>query len=222
MRHETLATIVLTLLGMTAAAGLAWLSPGAPAHAQQRKDYHYRRSRLVMRDGQAPVRAGAPRVRRPAPASPMPDRPGAAEKMVCGGLTRDFGEVPPGTQLLHRFPIVNVYSAPMTIAYLQTSCDCVTATVGKRTLEPGESTTIDVRLDAGHFSGENMQNVRVKVAGPDFESVCKLVVSAVSRADAPPGACATAHDPSLPVAGDGGRPWRFRHRRLRGIFTEAR
>ena len=76
----------------------------------------------------------------------------------------------------------------MTIAYLQPSCDCVAATAAKRRLQPGESTTVDVRLDAGRFSGSNEQNVRVKVAGPDFESTCKLVVSAVSQPDAAPAA----------------------------------
>ena len=89
--------------------------------------------------------------------------------MFSGGLTRNFGDVRHGAQLLHRFPITNVYAAAVTIAYLQPSCDCVAATAAKRWLQPGESTTVDVRLDAGRFSGSNEQNVRVKVAGPDFE-----------------------------------------------------
>jgi hypothetical protein len=116
----------------------------------------------------------------PASKTLLPDKPGAAEKMFAGGLTKDFGEVLHGTLLLHRFPVVNVHSAPVTIAYLQPSCECISASAGKRTLQPGESTTIDVRLDAGHFRGPNSQNVRVKIRGPNFESTCKLVLSAVS------------------------------------------
>jgi hypothetical protein len=135
--------------------------------------------------------------------SPAAGNAGAAEKLFAGSLTRDFGDVAHGTRLLHRFAMANVYSAPVTIAYLQPSCDCVTATAAKSTLQPGERATIDVRLEAGHFAGPDMQNVRVKVTGPGFESTCKLVVSAVIQPDDILGPCASAVERSPPAAGAG-------------------
>jgi hypothetical protein len=145
----------------------------------------YRGSPLVLPGGAAPVPAGGPQARAtlPVPARTTAETRGAAEKMFPNGLTKDFGAVAQGTKLLHRFPVSNIHAAPVTIAYLQPSCGCLTATAAKRALQPGESTTIDVRMDAGDFTGRNTQNVRVKIVGPDFVSTCKLVVSAVSQAD---------------------------------------
>jgi hypothetical protein len=207
MRNAVLAAIVLTagcvlahsLLVRAAGRGCkpppsrALPAPSVQAAAQQQR--HDRGFRLASRRVPTLARGHAPRM------SPVPDdlesqaaaNAAPAERMFSGGLTRNFGDVRHGTQLLHRFPITNVYAAPVTIAYLQPSCDCVAATAAKRWLQPGESTTVDVRLDAGRFSGSNEQNVRVKVAGPDFESTCKLVVSAVSQPDAASAASTKAH-----------------------------
>ena len=101
--------------------------------------------------------------------------------MFPAGLTKDFGPVPYGSQLLHRFPITNDRTFPIEISYLQGSCNCVTAQAVKRIRQPGESTTIDVRLDGRRFTGSVMEMVRVKVVGPDFESACKIVVTADSQ-----------------------------------------
>ena len=109
---------------------------------------------------------------------------GAAEKMFVSGVRKDFGAVTHGAQLIHRFPITNIYATPLAIAYLQASCRCVSATVAQHVLQPGESTTIDVRIDAGRFTGPNTETVRVKIVGDGFVSTCKLMVSADSKSDA--------------------------------------
>ncbi len=185
MRKPTRAKIVLTFLGMTVVVAFAMAAASVSSGIRRYDDY--RRLRLAARDGLPPVCAGQSRTR---PASPARARPtaetrNAAEKMFPGGVTRDFGTVLHGTQLFHRFPITNIHAVPIAIVYLEVSCDCVTATAANYLLQPHESSTIDVSLDAGHFAGENMQTVRVKVAGPDFESTCKLMVSAVSEGDHP-------------------------------------
>ena len=51
-----------------------------------------------------------------------------AEKMFKDGVNHDFGSVARGAQLLHRFPIKNIYAVPLTITSLQSSCGCGTAT----------------------------------------------------------------------------------------------
>lgn len=107
---------------------------------------------------------------------------GWAEKMLSGGLSHDFGTVPRGAQLLHQFPITNIYAVRMEITAVQPGCGCVTAAAAKRVLEPKESTTIDVRMDASRFQGAKSVGVRVSV-GPEFVSSAELRVSAHSRAD---------------------------------------
>ncbi len=183
MRNATPAKIALGLLGMTAIAAPVMLAAGLALRVKQDGDDACP-WRLVSPSGLPPAHAAEPPAHAASRARPAAETAAAAAQMFPGGLARDFGAVPHGTQLLHRFPIINVHAAAVTIAYLQTSCDCIRATAAKRVLQPRESATIDVCLDTRRFTGAAMQNVRVKVVGPDFVSTCKLVVSAVSEADA--------------------------------------
>ncbi len=105
-----------------------------------------------------------------------------AAKMFTAGCSKDFGAVPFGTRLEHRFEITNIYAVPAEIVELRVGCGCVKATAGKRMLQPGERTTIDVTLDTGAFTGANTETVRVMV-GPNPKSSCVLKVSALSQTD---------------------------------------
>jgi hypothetical protein len=105
-----------------------------------------------------------------------------AEKMFKDGLNHDFGSVPRGAQLAHRFVITNIYAVRMEITSLKSGCGCVTATAAKRVLEPRESTTIDVNMDARRFTGSKAVGITITV-GPDYISSAQLRVSANSRAD---------------------------------------
>jgi hypothetical protein len=107
---------------------------------------------------------------------------GWAEKMFKNGLTHDFGNVPRGAQLFHRFTITNIYAVRMEITEVKRSCDCVTATPAKKVLEPRETTTIDLSMDAKRFTGAKSVTVRVTV-GPEYVSSAELKVTANSRAD---------------------------------------
>jgi len=180
MRSAILAKIVLAFLGMTAIGALVALATGVTTASRECP-----RFRLVPHEDSFPARAKAPHGRPPstAPASSPGETSGAARRMFLDGVTKDFGAVPRAARLFHRFPIVNVYAAPMAIDYLQVSCGCVTATTPKRILQPREKSTIDVLMDTRDFTGPNMQNVRVKVVGPGLVSTCKLAMSAVGRAD---------------------------------------
>jgi hypothetical protein len=105
-----------------------------------------------------------------------------AEKMFKDGLSHDFGSVPRGAQLSHRFVITNIYAVRMEITNITPGCGCVSATPAKRVLEPRESTTIDVTMDTRRFTGPKTVGISVTV-GPDFISTAHLRVSANSRAD---------------------------------------
>jgi hypothetical protein len=105
-----------------------------------------------------------------------------AEKMFKDGLVHDFSNQPHGAQLAHSFTITNIYAVQMEIIGCDPGCKCVTAIPAKRILKPREATTIDVTMDARHFTGPKKVTIRVTV-GPDFISTAELVVTANSRAD---------------------------------------
>jgi hypothetical protein len=107
---------------------------------------------------------------------------GWAEKMLKDGASHDFGSVPRGAQLYHRFTITNIYAVRMEITGVKSGCGCVTATAAKRVLEPRESTTIDVNMDARRFTGPKTVGIRVTV-GPEYTSSAEVKVTANSRAD---------------------------------------
>jgi Protein of unknown function (DUF1573) len=107
---------------------------------------------------------------------------GWAEKMFKDGMSHDFGSVPRGAQLLHRFPITNIYAVRMEITGIVPGCGCVTATASKRVLEPRETAYIDVNMDARRFTGNKNVAIRVSV-GPEYTSSADIKVTATSRAD---------------------------------------
>lgn len=115
-------------------------------------------------------------------ASSSPAQTPWAEKMVKGGLSHDFGSVPRGAQLSHHFVVTNIYAVRMEITSVKSGCGCVSATAAKRVLEPRESTTIDVTMDARRFTGAKTVAITISV-GPDYISSAQLRVSANSRAD---------------------------------------
>jgi hypothetical protein len=108
---------------------------------------------------------------------------GWAEKMfVDGKLTYNFGTVPRGAQLVHRFPVKNIWAVRLEITSIKSGCGCVSASATKRVLEPHETATIEVRMDGRRFTGPKTVGVRVTV-GPEYISSTELRVTATSRAD---------------------------------------
>jgi hypothetical protein len=105
-----------------------------------------------------------------------------ADKMFKDGTSHDFGMVPHGAQLFHRFTMTNIYAVPLQILDVRTSCGCATATPSTRVLQPRETATIDVSMDGRRFTGAKSIRVSVSV-GPEFTSTAELHVSANSRAD---------------------------------------
>jgi hypothetical protein len=97
-------------------------------------------------------------------------------------LVHDFGSVPRGSQLYHRFKITNIYAVPMQITNLHPSCGCGSAKATKTTLQPRESGFIEVTLDTKRFTGPKKVTVAVTV-GPEYTSTADLQLSFNSRAD---------------------------------------
>jgi Protein of unknown function (DUF1573) len=97
-------------------------------------------------------------------------------------LNQDFGTVPRGTLLYHRFKLTNIYNVPLEVT-VTPSCTCVSASPPTQTLKPNEKGQIDITMDTRRFSGGKAVNLRITVSGPNAFSSTNLRVSAISRAD---------------------------------------
>jgi hypothetical protein len=105
-----------------------------------------------------------------------------ADKMFKDGISHDFGSVPRGAQLFHRFSMTNIYAVPLQIIDVRTSCGCSAATPSTKLLQPREVGFIDVSMDGRKFTGPKSIRVSVTV-GPEYTSTAELTVTANSRAD---------------------------------------
>ncbi|MGF1582233.1 MAG: DUF1573 domain-containing protein [Gemmataceae bacterium] len=105
-----------------------------------------------------------------------------AQKLFKNVKSHDFGTVPKGAQLMHRFKMKNIYTKPLQITGLRVSCGCASATANKRVLQPLEEGYVDVKMDGARFTGPKTIQVMVTF-GPKYVSTATLVVSANARPD---------------------------------------
>jgi hypothetical protein len=112
-----------------------------------------------------------------------------AEKLLEPPLVHDFGSVPRGAQLYHRYKISNPYAVPLEIS-TRVGCSCVSVTASSRVLEPKKDGYLDVFMDTRRFQGAKTVNIFFNVehnpdeANPNhFASAATLQVSANSRTD---------------------------------------
>ena len=61
--------------------------------------------------------------------------------------SKDFGVTPRGPVLVHYFRVTNTTSNTLTIGQPRVSCGCVTATILKSQLAPGETTAVLAQMD---------------------------------------------------------------------------
>jgi hypothetical protein len=115
------------------------------------------------------------------PAAPAQNR-AWADKLFQGTNAHDFGSVPRGAQLYHRFPMTNIWAVPLELTNIRVSCGCVTATPSTKVLQPRESGYLEVTMDAHRFTGPKTVSIYLTV-GPQYTSTATLRVSANSRAD---------------------------------------
>jgi hypothetical protein len=98
----------------------------------------------------------------------------------------NFGTVPKGAMLQHRFPITNIYAVPLSIT-CRVSCTCVTVTPMTQILQPKESAVIDISMDTLRFNGQKEVTVTVDVRHydqrPQFWSDATLTIRGFCRGD---------------------------------------
>jgi hypothetical protein len=98
------------------------------------------------------------------------------------GFSRDFGSVPRGPTLTHRFRLVNNTTKYVRIAGIRVSCGCVTAYPLQADLAPGQATAIIANMDTRRFAGAKVVTIYVNFDRPRREEV-QLWVQANSRDD---------------------------------------
>lgn len=96
--------------------------------------------------------------------------------------SHDFGAVPRGAQLFHRFTWTNHERIRKEITEVRSTCACLTATPVPRVVEPGQQGAIEVQVDARRFVGPKNVTLHVMI-GPDKPQAVVLQVTANSRAD---------------------------------------
>jgi hypothetical protein len=113
--------------------------------------------------------------------SPQPGGPWA-QKIFFGVTSHDFGTVPHGAQLKHRFKMQNIYAVPLELTNIKPSCGCLSATPSTKQLKPKEEGYIDVVMDGRKFN--NFKSVTLSVTvGPQFVSTATMVLTANARSD---------------------------------------
>jgi hypothetical protein len=98
----------------------------------------------------------------------------------------DFGTVPAGAQLNHKFEIKNIWSVPLRIQ-TSVSCDCLKVTLPKEVLQKNETGSIDVDMDGRRFQGQKSVNLFVTLVEdsprPRYQSTAQLTITANARMD---------------------------------------
>ncbi len=97
-------------------------------------------------------------------------------------LSKDFGSVPRGPALQHAFALKNNTGDVVHVAAPRVSCGCVTATVLKSVLQPGEETAVVAQMDTTRFTGAKHVTIYVPFTHPRSEEA-RLWVRANGRDD---------------------------------------
>ena len=81
----------------------------------------------------------------------------------------DAGKIKPNTLIEKQFTITNSGKTPIELEDPRIPCECNTAKIEKKYLEPGESTTVNMTLDSKQLEGQVVKSVYIKVKGQEGE-----------------------------------------------------
>lgn len=113
------------------------------------------------------------------------NRPWAEKLFLEAGseTSHDFKSVAHGSQLFHKFTFKNFYKVPLDVTITRVSCGCVHAVGSTKTVQPLESGTIDVTMNARQFTGARAVSIFVQFTQGQYFSTAELKVNAFSRTD---------------------------------------
>jgi len=76
-------------------------------------------------------------------------------------LEWDFGYIPKGATVTHRFVLTNVGDKPMKIVKVKPACGCTNAPLTKDLLQPGESADLEITFNSRGFTGKANKSVNI-------------------------------------------------------------
>jgi hypothetical protein len=94
----------------------------------------------------------------------------------------DFGRVRPRRTLRKEFRLLNLGDAPLVIERISRSCGCTQASTEVDTLEPGESTPLNVEVETRTSSGVIENSVLVRSNDPETP-ILRILLRATVVAD---------------------------------------
>ena len=78
-------------------------------------------------------------------------------------LKHDFGVLTKGLDARHEITITNPYRETITITDVSTTCGCTAGKASKRTLAPGESAVVEIKMNTVKFKRHKNSNVDVSL-----------------------------------------------------------
>jgi len=97
----------------------------------------------------------------------------------------DFGKIAQGAKVSHKVGVSNLGDGALHITDIKTSCDCSDTTIGRSLLNPGESTSIEIRFDSTGMMGHVRKSLKVTSNDPS-NSVATLTFEANIMRDITP------------------------------------
>ncbi len=104
-----------------------------------------------------------------------------AEKEVNDPNAWDFGKAKQGEVLKHDFLFKNETKNVLNITGVNTSCGCTASQSDKKSLKPGESTTIKVSFNSHGYQGEVKQFIYVNTDNADLAVVRFAIKAQITK-----------------------------------------
>lgn len=90
------------------------------------------------------------------------DIPSRGATLTVPDNIHEFGDVPAGTVVSHRFSLVNREKRSVTIVGLATECSCTVPHLSRRSIPPGTEAALDVSVTVGPRPGLIRQSVDLR------------------------------------------------------------
>lgn len=138
-------------------------------------------ARFALSQGQGPTPATAA-ASAASPGSGSGESPAEPPRVLLPETEHDFGAVELNAEVVHRFKVRNVGSAPLTLRLGESTCRCTTGDVPAEPIAPGEESEISVRfLEDRHF-GPFRQHAEIHTNDPR-QPRFTLAISGIVKAE---------------------------------------
>ena len=95
----------------------------------------------------------------------------------------DFGPVPRGAMVRHKFVLTNNTATPISILNLRVSCGCTSGTASDSVIPPGKAGFVEAQMDTRNFVGRKATTLFVSVHNGYQESEISLGVASTILSD---------------------------------------